>query len=108
MSTCRFMLIVAIAVLPALRVRAAEPAKAPTYADVHAIFAKNCLSCHDAKEADGELVLETHESLMKGGETGKVIVPGKSGESLLVSSIERTKKPHMPPPKKTSSGARWT
>jgi WD40 repeat protein len=79
---------------------AAEPAKAPTYAEVHAIFAKNCLSCHDAKEAEGELVLETHESLMKGGDSGKAIVPGKSGESLLVSSIERTKKPFMPPPKK--------
>ena len=23
-------------------------AKAPTYAEVHAVFAKNCLSCHDA------------------------------------------------------------
>lgn len=95
-----FILIVALAALPILRARAAEPAKVPTYADVYAIFAKNCLSCHDAKEADGELVLETHESLMKGGETGKAIVPGKSGESLLVTSIERTKKPFMPPPKK--------
>src|SRR5690242_7962101 len=79
---------------------AAEAAKAPTYADVHAIFAKSCLSCHDAQDAEGDHVLETHETLMKGGESGKVIVPGKSGESLLVTSIERTKKPLMPPPKK--------
>lgn len=80
--------------------RAADAPKPPTYADVHAIFAKHCLSCHDAKEAEGELVLESHESLLKGGETGKAIIPGKSADSLLVKSIERTAKPFMPPPKK--------
>ena len=86
------------AIAPAAR--AADTAKPPAYAQVHAIFAKHCLSCHDAKEADGELVLESHESLLKGGDTGKVIVPGKAGESLLVRLIERTEKPFMPPPKK--------
>lgn len=77
-----------------------DAAKAPAYADVHAIFAKHCLSCHDSKEADGELVLETHESLIKGGETGPAVVPEKSGESLLVRLIEHADKPFMPPPKK--------
>ena len=65
MSIRPFILIVALAAIPAVRTRAADSAKPPTYAEVHAIFAKNCLSCHDAKEAEGELVLETHESLMK-------------------------------------------
>src|SRR5688500_12248241 len=85
--------------LLAFAAAAAKPA-APTYADVHAVFAKHCVSCHDSKEADGELVLETHESLLKGGESGAAIVPGKSDESMLVKSIERTEKPFMPPPKK--------
>jgi WD40 repeat protein/mono/diheme cytochrome c family protein len=80
--------------------RADAPKSAPTYVDVHAIFAKNCLSCHDAKEAEGELVLESHESLLKGGDSGKAIVPARSDESLLVKLIEQTKKPYMPPPKK--------
>ncbi len=79
---------------------AADAAKPPMYADVHAIFAKHCLSCHDAKEAEGELVLESHALLLKGGDTGPAVVPGKSGESLLVKLIERTEKPFMPPPKK--------
>jgi WD40 repeat protein len=78
----------------------AEAAKPATYGEVHAIFAKHCLSCHDAKEADGELVLESHESLLKGGDTGPAIMAGNSGESLLVRLIERTEKPFMPPPKK--------
>src|SRR5260221_10302592 len=75
-------------------------ADAPSYFQVHAIFAKHCLSCHDAKQAEGELVMETLAGLMKGGDKGPPIIPGKSGESLLVQQIEHTKKPFMPPPKK--------
>ena len=86
----------------AVRASGAEEAKpaTPSYAQVQAIFQKNCLSCHDAKEAEGELVMETYGQLMKGGEKGVVIVPGDAGGSRLVQSIERTKKPFMPPPKK--------
>jgi WD40 repeat protein len=93
------ILLLALCLCPAA-VAADDAPKAPLYAEVHAIFAKNCLSCHDSKEADGELVLETHELLMKGGETGPAIVPGKSGDSLLVKLIEHADKPFMPPPKK--------
>ena len=72
-------------------------ADAPSYSQVHALFAKHCLSCHDAKEAEGGLVLETHASLLKGGDTGPAIVPGKSADSLLVRQIEHREKPFMPP-----------
>src|SRR5688572_30285383 len=93
----RFVLTIGFVTFAVASARAAD---APTYAQVHAIFAKHCLSCHDAKEADGELVLETHELLLKGGDTGPAVVPGKAAESLLVKLIERTEKPFMPPPKK--------
>ena len=63
--------------------RAQTPAK-PTYAQVHAVFAKHCVTCHNAEDEDGELVLESYASLMKGGESGVAIVPGKSGDSLLL------------------------
>src|SRR6188474_376024 len=89
--------LVAVVTLLAAPARAAD---APTYAQVHAVFAKHCLSCHDAKEAEGELVMESHATLMKGGENGAVIVPGNANESLLVKLIEQKKKPYMPPPKK--------
>src|SRR6188768_3501875 len=83
----------------------AVPARAqtpdnPTYAQVHAMFAKHSLSCPDAKEEEGGLILETHASLMKGGDTGAAIVPGKSKESLLLKLVRHEKKPYMPPPKK--------
>src|SRR5258708_15547842 len=72
--------------------------RASTYSDVHVIFAKHCLACHDSKEAEGSLVLETPETIYAGGDSGDVIVPGNAAKSLLVKLIERTEKPFMPPP----------
>jgi hypothetical protein len=72
----------------------------PTYSQVHAVFGKHCVSCHNAKDEEGELVLESYATLMKGGESGQVIVPGKGDESLLIKLIRHEKKPFMPPPKK--------
>src|SRR6266550_796721 len=95
----RFLCITAVlaSVAPAF---AADAAPQPTYSQVRAIFAQHCLSCHDSKEQEGSLILETHQSLLKGGDSGAVIVAGKAAESLLVQQIEHTKKPFMPPPKK--------
>src|SRR3954465_15120518 len=95
----RFLCITVVFALAA-PVLAADAAPKATYSQVRAIFAQHCLSCHDSKEQEGSLILETHQSLMKGGDSGAVIVPGKAGESLLVQQIEHAKKPFMPPPKK--------
>src|SRR4051794_9512746 len=89
-----------LACLPAVPTRAADAPPAIPYARVHAVFAKHCLACHDAKEAEGEFVMESFDALMKGGDKGPAVVPGKADESLLVQLIERRKKPFMPPPKK--------
>ena len=64
------------------------------------ILAKHCVSCHCPEDTNGELLLETFSALMKGGESGKVIVPGKSSESLLVKLIESKEKKMMPPVKR--------
>jgi len=60
------------------------------YLKVDALFQKHCLDCHNAKDAEGQLILESHDLLMKGGESGAVILPGRSGESILVRSVEGT------------------
>jgi hypothetical protein len=76
------------------------------YTAVHAIFDKYCMDCHESKDPEANLVLDSFETLMKGGESGAVIVPGKSGESLLVRMVEgkvekEGKKLIMPPGKKS-------
>src|SRR6266705_694683 len=63
---------------------AAEIFATNDYSAVDAIFTKHCLECHEAKDPEANLVLESFESLMKGSENGPVIVPGKSADSLLV------------------------
>jgi len=89
-----------IVLLAGAKVRAeAQAADKPGYAQVQAVIAKHCLSCHDAKEAEGELVMESFASLMKGGDKGPVILPGRADQSLLVQLIEQKKKPFMPPRK---------
>jgi len=79
--------------------------KTNDYAAVHALFAQHCLDCHAAQEPEGSLVMETFESLMKGGESGAALLPGKSADSLLVKMIEgriekEGKKRIMPPGKR--------
>ncbi len=60
------------------------------------IFQEKCVACHSHITRKGELNLESYESLMSGGKRGAAVVPGKSGESLLVKMIEGSVKPRMP------------
>ena len=89
----------------AANLMAASPATTNDYSAVEAIFTEYCLDCHGSTEPEGNLILESHELLMKGGESGAAIVPGKSDQSLLVRMIEgRVEKDGknliMPPGKK--------
>ncbi len=83
----------------------AETASSTNYSSVDSIFARHCLDCHASTDPEGQLVLESFDSLMKGGELGAAIVPGKSVGSLLVQMIEgrfekEGKKKIMPPGKR--------
>src|SRR5437660_1283818 len=64
-------------------VHAAESAST-NFSAVTAIFEKHCLDCHASDDPEGKLVLESYETLLKGGESGPAIVPGHSTDSLLI------------------------
>lgn len=86
--------------------------------NVRPLLAQNCYSCHGEKKQKGGLRLDSIETILKGGESGPAIVPGKPEESLLVAAINYAG-PEMPPsgkldPEKidvlsrwVSAGARW-
>ena len=57
-------------------------------ADIVPIFLKHCAGCHDADDADAGLQMVSLESIMKGGQNGPPIVPGKALESLLVKKLK--------------------
>ena len=52
------------------------------------LIAQNCLDCHDSASKKGRLDLSRKVTALAGGESGKVIVPGKAGESLLWDQVE--------------------
>ncbi|GIW93621.1 MAG: hypothetical protein KatS3mg110_1662 [Pirellulaceae bacterium] len=62
------------------------------------ILRNKCLACHNASAREGDLVLETPESIRKGGSSGPAVVAGKSDESLLLELASHRKEPYMPPP----------
>ncbi len=62
------------------------------------IFRRNCLACHSATEAQGDLVLESPATILKGGSEGPAVAAGKSVTSRLLILASNQKEPFMPPP----------
>src|SRR5688572_27984412 len=72
---------------------AAEPA--PDFENsIAPLIVRRCLGCYNASEAKGSLVLTTREGLLKGGESGAVVTPGKIDSGLL---LEQVTAGEMPP-----------
>lgn len=65
------------------------------YFEIHIapLLAKHCLDCHDSATRDGELDLTRKAAAFAGGESGKVIVSGKSSQSLLWQHVESDEMP---------------
>ncbi|MBA3314699.1 MAG: hypothetical protein M3552_11130 [Planctomycetota bacterium] len=81
-------------------VAASASAAPPDFAkDVQPLLTKYCAGCHNAADAadNGAFSLDNFTALMKGGEHGAVIVPGKVDESRIIKLIERADGPAMPP-----------
>jgi hypothetical protein len=77
------------------------PAKIFVYEDVVTrIFKDKCYRCHaeDTKQK-GDLLLDTYENIMAGGENGEVIVPGSLADSSLSEGLHLPLDDdyHMPP-----------
>ncbi len=62
------------------------------------LLADRCLECHDSPTKEGGLDLSHRTSALAGGDSGRVIVPGKSAESLLWESVLSDSMPADRPP----------
>jgi hypothetical protein len=108
------LLLVALALGAATLAPSRPAAAAPTapaqpvvsYArDIGPLFARWCLPCHAGNEPHGGLQLDSLVGVMRGGDTGPIVVPGKPADSLLVAKIERRHRPAMPPRRKLPASA---
>lgn len=78
--------------------------EAVLYKDVvNPIFEARCYSCHGATKQKGKLRLDNKSGILKGGEEGDVLIPGKPEESELIKRLllSMDAKKHMPPKNKT-------
>ena len=79
------------AVAPAPAVVAPAPA-APALTvnfvrDIQPILESRCLECHNPDKVKGELLMHTAEALLKGGDSGAGIVPGKPEASEILKRV---------------------
>lgn len=79
-------------VWPCASLAAAEP---DFERDIAPLLVQHCLDCHQVNKRSGGLDLSNGAALLRGGESGPAIVPGKPTESAL---IERVAAGEMPPP----------
>ena len=88
-------------VLPSLFVLflavAAEP---PDYSkQVKPLLTRHCVSCHGAEKHRGGLRLDLGSTIRAGGDSGVVVTPGKSADSLLIKAISGVEGVARMPPK---------
>ena len=103
MQTCRrfafFMLALAatvnaapIAISPIQR---AEPVSFEK--EIFPMLQRSCLACHSASEKQGDLVLESPQGILKGGDNGPAAIAGRGAESLIVKAAAHQIETVMPP-----------
>jgi len=89
-------------VLLTASVGAAEPPPTPSAAqleffekEVRPVLAEHCHKCHGEKKQKSGLRLDSREFVLKGGEVGPVVVPGKPESSRLILAINHVKAPDV-------------
>jgi mono/diheme cytochrome c family protein len=91
----RLLLACTLVLLPAV-----AWAATPDYVrDVKPIFARHCVSCHGPQKQRSGLRLDTARAALRGGNSGKVVLPGRSTASLLVQAVSGAEGVKAMPPK---------
>jgi ribosomal protein S11 len=93
------MLIQRLFLLPAAGVLFAQPAaKVDFDREIAPILESKCYSCHGAQKQLAGLRLDRRQAALRGGDYGKVIVPGDSANSKLIHRISGSEAGMQMPP----------
>jgi len=74
-------------------------AKVQFIRDIQPIFSKHCYTCHGPDKQESDLRLDVKSAALKGGESGQVIIAGKSAESRLIRLVAGLEKNLVMPKK---------
>ncbi|MDP7019402.1 MAG: PSD1 and planctomycete cytochrome C domain-containing protein [Pirellulaceae bacterium] len=66
---------------------ATSPASSKFEKEIQPIFRKHCYQCHGRDVQEAGLRLDRRADALRGGENGKVILPGKGAESSIVKIV---------------------
>src|SRR4051794_22070846 len=67
---------------------------------IRPLLVDRCFECHSttSKKIKGGLTLDARDSVLKGGDSGPVIVPGHPEKSLLIKAVQYSDKDLQMPP----------
>ena len=68
---------------------------------IRPLLVEKCQGCHGVEKQWGNLRLDSRAAILRGGELGAAIIPGKPDESLLIKAIRRTDDAFQMPPKES-------
>jgi hypothetical protein len=74
--------------------------------EVKPLLATHCIACHGSDKQKGGLRLDRKADALAGGDSGKVIAPGKPADSLLMKRVASSDPDERMPPKGESLTAR--
>jgi cytochrome c553 len=63
---------------------------------IRPVLMDTCLKCHGGEKTEAGLDLTDRAPLLKGGDSGPVVISGNGKESLLAKLLRHQKEPHMP------------
>ena len=119
LTTAAAMVLFAWSMAAVAPIRAGEPAEATSSAvkaaaldvasldrtspvdfetEILPVFKRNCLACHGSRKPKAGLILETPQTIAKGGDGGEVVKPGDAEDSYLFQvAAHRVEDGVMPP-----------
>jgi mono/diheme cytochrome c family protein len=79
------------AATPMVEIKVATGKETISFAkDIAPVLASTCVNCHGTRQPRGNFALFTFEGLLKGGDSGSPIQPGKGADSFLIKKLRGT------------------
>ncbi len=75
---------------------------------IRPLLVDQCYSCHSttAEKVKGGLLLDSSEAMLKGGDSGPALIPGRAADSLLIKAVRYSDPELQMPPKNKKLSSR--
>ncbi|NBR04271.1 MAG: DUF1553 domain-containing protein [Planctomycetes bacterium] len=67
--------------------------------EIKPFVVRSCVSCHNAESKRGGFRMDSARAILKGGNSGPAVLPGKSSESLILHALTGKENVEQMPPK---------